>query len=502
MCGRGGSPGQEIGNEEERVAGIWVWKLVMVEEQILESLAWRKGSPVWDAIAESGLPVPTCEDVSLPGQISSESPSGILGPTLDRINLSSPLNIPAQRRQMTESDNDRPALISIQGERHEELPTPCVGITNEAVSSPQSSNPGSIAPGKEADGSLVSPKVYMSPTSIPNAAGKPRRTGSLSLFFRKFYHLASMRMQELCKQLAIDDLHVRRRIWTLFEHVVINHTEFLCERHADQIIMCSVYLMCQVTKNRRSLIDVWESYKRQRQFDLQMYTSVLLSTSTRQLSNGDMFPVDKENQAEGSSIEARGDLGTFHSAVFEPRVISFARRVFGESALNENLKLSPLPTVRTQSSLRLQGIVGNGRLSSPCRRLSDHVYVRSLGQPLPTAPQIPQSPNTAARGLRFIVNCSPTEDLRAINRMIQGSSVDTLRSSSQRTRRVGKRLLVDDDTSVPIASTANRAPSRGAGCRGDERGDSSSPPKIPQMMESPFIARKLQDMLRDRMERH
>jgi retinoblastoma-like protein 1 len=42
---------------------------VQIEEKILDSLAWRSESPLWENIRKSGLPVPSCEDVCLPGQL-------------------------------------------------------------------------------------------------------------------------------------------------------------------------------------------------------------------------------------------------------------------------------------------------------------------------------------------------------------------------------------------------------------------------------------------------
>lgn len=40
-----------------------------MEEQILESMAWRYQSPLWDYIKSSDQPIPSCEEVSLPSQI-------------------------------------------------------------------------------------------------------------------------------------------------------------------------------------------------------------------------------------------------------------------------------------------------------------------------------------------------------------------------------------------------------------------------------------------------
>ncbi|KDR16463.1 retinoblastoma-like protein 2 [Zootermopsis nevadensis] len=69
---------------------------------------------------------------------------------------------------------------------------------------------------------------------------------------------------------------------------------------------------------------------------------------------------------------------------------------------------------------------------SPYRRVSDKhtVYIRSLEpKVLPTSPTQP---------LSYCFSRSPAKDLRAINNMIQIDS-----------KRVGKRLLVDDSADAP-----------------------------------------------------
>jgi hypothetical protein len=69
----------------------------------------------------------------------------------------------------------------------------------------------------------------------------------LIIFFQlQFYYLASVRMQDLCYQLSISDEDLMRKIWTCFEHVIIEHTNMMRDRHLDQILMCTIYIICRV----------------------------------------------------------------------------------------------------------------------------------------------------------------------------------------------------------------------------------------------------------------
>ena len=74
----------------------------------------------------------------------------------------------------------------------------------------------------------------------------PRRTGSLALFFRKVYHLAHLRLDLLCSTLGIHDEDVKRKIWTVFEYAMRSHTILMKDRHMDQLLMCSLYIVCKV----------------------------------------------------------------------------------------------------------------------------------------------------------------------------------------------------------------------------------------------------------------
>lgn len=46
-----------------------------IEEQILESIAWKSDSPLWQCIKDSNSPVPSCEDTTLPEQVQESMQS-------------------------------------------------------------------------------------------------------------------------------------------------------------------------------------------------------------------------------------------------------------------------------------------------------------------------------------------------------------------------------------------------------------------------------------------
>lgn len=77
---------------------------------------------------------------------------------------------------------------------------------------------------------------------------KSQKSTSLSLFYKKVYRLAYLRLNMLCNHLHLPSEHPQLEaiIWTLFQHTLANEHELMKDRHLDQIMMCSMYAICKV----------------------------------------------------------------------------------------------------------------------------------------------------------------------------------------------------------------------------------------------------------------
>nr|KAF6460921.1 RB transcriptional corepressor 1 [Molossus molossus] len=75
---------------------------------------------------------------------------------------------------------------------------------------------------------------------------KPLKSTSLSLFYKKVYRLAYLRLNTLCARLLSEHPELEHIIWTLFQHTLQNEYELMRDRHLDQIMMCSMYGICKV----------------------------------------------------------------------------------------------------------------------------------------------------------------------------------------------------------------------------------------------------------------
>jgi len=404
---------------EDGLARDVVKHLQRIEEQILESKAWTRSSPIWDAIAACGdQGVPSCEEVSLPGgdPALGQSPLSHLKTTGGRSPIvgdrfKSPIVTAVARRQLFSGGQPGQSVLATTSPQH----SPMKGYP---LYSPMKAQP----------------TLSVAPTQPPPgvAPAKPRRTGSLALFLRKVYHLAHLRLENLCQSLQLPG-EIVRRIWTCLEWTLRTHHTIMKDRHLDQVIMCALYIVCKVSGKEceKNFTDIMKHYRNQPQAASHVYRSVLIKPGSSQSGRepsapSTTCPPTPGRMAASSTVgldgEERGDLIKFYNTVYLSLVQEFALRFsVKKSGAESNLPpLSPLPQLRANPS-------------SPCRKVSDShsVFIRPLK---PTnMVQLSQSP---IKTLSYSFSRSPAKDLAAINEMMR---------SQGSIRKVGKRLLQDEE---------------------------------------------------------
>uniref|UniRef100_A0A8D2Q528 Retinoblastoma-like protein 1 n=1 Tax=Varanus komodoensis TaxID=61221 RepID=A0A8D2Q528_VARKO len=264
----------------------------------------------------------------------------------------------------------------------------------------------------------------VSPSQPHISTRKPKKTGSLALFFRKVYHLASVRLRDLCLKLDVSS-DLRRKIWTCFEFTLVHCTDLMKDRHLDQLLLCAFYIMAKVSKEERAFQDIMKNYRNQPQAHSHVYRSVLLKKMPMDVVldiKQEATSEEGETKSEDSrdlGREERGDLIKFYNTIYLGRVKSFALKY---DASNHNhvevLPLSPFPSIKQQPV-------------SP-RRISQqhHVYVS------PHKNGACLTPKTA---LLYKFNGSPSKSLKEINNMIK--------QGGQRPKK--RAISIDSDTESP-----------------------------------------------------
>ncbi|XP_077459439.1 retinoblastoma-like protein 1 [Stigmatopora argus] len=276
------------------------------------------------------------------------------------------------------------------------------------------------------------------------AARRPQRTGSLALFFRKLYHLASVRLRDLCARLDISS-ELRAKIWTGLEHSLVHATELMRDRHLDQMLLCAVYIMAKISKEAHTFPDIMKCYRSQPQASSHVYRSVLL---------------------RASPPEDRGDLIQFYNSVYVLKMKSYAVRYASLDNRTDAPPLSPFPSVRCHPA-------------SPRRVSRRHsLYV---------SPHKASSGGPAPHAFTYRFNSSPSKDLSDINRM--------LRQGCNGRKRAAAAAEAPPSATSSLALSSSSSPPGSASAR------HHSPAKRPCPDSANILFKRLQDVVSERQGR-
>ncbi|XP_036922205.1 retinoblastoma-like protein 2 isoform X2 [Sturnira hondurensis] len=521
---------------EEGLCRDVVRHLNRIEEQILDHLAWKSGSPLWDRIRDNDSRVPTCEEVMPPHNLEradehgtpcvAGTPSnprrmsevradtGALGRSCGRY---SPPTLSSTRRRLfvdngSPSDRGVPArappqpLVSavpvpnVPGEAVPVTPVPgqtlvtmatatvtanngqtvtipVQGIANENggitffpvqvnVGGQAQAVTGSIQPlsaqalagnlsSQQVTGATLQVSGQVAVQQIPSggqqqkqgpppssSSVRPRKTSSLSLFLRKVYHLAGVRLRDLCVKLDISDT-LRKKIWTCFEFSIVQCPELMMDRHLDQLLMCAIYVMAKVTKDDKSFQNIMRCYRTQPQARSQIYRSVLIKGKKKRRDSGgsdsrshqdspteakdgasrdsspvmrssSTLPVPQPSSAPPTPTrltgansdveeEERGDLIQFYNYIYIKQIKSFAIK-YSQANLADAPPLSPYPFIRTGSPRRIQ---------------------LSHNHPVYISPHKSETTLSPREKIFYYFSNSPAKRLREINSMIRTGETPT-----------------------------------------------------------------------------
>ncbi|KAF7711357.1 retinoblastoma-like protein 1 [Silurus meridionalis] len=462
---------------EEGLSRDMVKHLNVIEEQVLESLAWTKDSVLWEALENANSRVPTVTEVNFPSSLDSgrNSSSGV--PTHLPLVALSPIMHPRLREVRTGLGSSArkdapPSPISLHDrfsspsagsakrrlfgdDPHPQSPvkriavTPVKIIPNTSIENNQ--NTATVLSMSTSNGQqlniplpvmkndmgsitviqvqanqlnpLTAQVLLTSPHKAPEVqtqpTNRPRRTGSLALFFRKVYHLASVRLRDLCLKLDIS-AELRGKIWTCFEQSLVHCTDLMMDRHLDQLLLCAVYIVSKISKEEHTFQDIMKCYRSQPQASSHIYRSVLLRKGIHEQQADDRMevdpPTDQTNartdqsaKSDSDSDEERGDLIQFYNSVYVMKMKSFAVR-YAHPAADSRVDappLSPFPSLRAQP-------LSPRRIS---QRHSLYLSPHKNGSCL--------KPSSA---YTYKFTGSPSKELSDINRMIRQGSVSKKRA--------------------------------------------------------------------------
>nr|XP_042710894.1 retinoblastoma-like protein 1 isoform X2 [Chrysemys picta bellii] len=449
---------------EEGLSRDMVKHLNNIEEQILESLAWTSDSALWKALQASENKVPTCEEVIYPSNFEAGNGGSGLG-HLPMMPVS-PIVHPRVKEVRTDlggslrRDMQPLSPISV----HERYSSPTAGSAKRRLfgdDSPKDMqvekvlSEGTklkIAPASSvaAENISLSPGqtiLTMATATVTGTMGQKvtiplhgiaNDTGGITLIPISV-NLSQQSKMESHGQVP---LTAQALIDASPNHSRMNQAQESHQSTGSKPKKTGSLALFyrKVTKEERTFQDIMKSYRNQPQANSNVYRSVLLKNSPKEVTSentnltqdvemtgGDspgkvslsLVRSTPENSSE-SGKEERGDLIKFYNAVYVGRVKSFALKydVTNQDHVMEAPPLSPFPYIKQQPV-------------SPRRISQQHsVYVS------PHKNGACLTPQTA---LLYKFNGSPSKSLKDINNMIK-----------QGEHRSKKRAItIDSDSESP-----------------------------------------------------
>ncbi|AET02437.2 Retinoblastoma-related protein 1 [Medicago truncatula] len=275
-----------------------------LEERLLESLVWEKGSSMYNSLAVArpalsaeinrlGMlaePMPSLDEIAMQINFSCGGlppvPSLPKPETLPAQNgdMRSPKrlctenrNVLVERNSFTSPVKDR--LLHLSNLKSKLLPPPL----QSAFASPTKPNPG--------------------------GGGETCAETGISVFFSKIVKLGAVRISGMVERLQLSQ-QIRENVYSLFQRILNQWTSLFFNRHIDQIILCCFYGVAKISQLNLTFREIIYNYRKQPQCKPQVFRSVFVDWSSARRNGGSRHRTGQEHI----------DIISFYNEVFIPSV--------------------------------------------------------------------------------------------------------------------------------------------------------------------------------------
>ncbi|KAL0421649.1 UNVERIFIED_CONTAM: Retinoblastoma-related protein [Sesamum latifolium] len=351
-----------------------------LEERLLESMVWEKGSSMYNSlivarpalsaeISRLGLlaePMPSLDAIAMHIDMSC----GVLPPMQSLLkhekqgqngDIRSPKrvcmeyrSVLVERNPFTSPVKDR--LLGLNNLKPK-LPPP---ILQSAFASPTRPNPG--------------------------GGGETCAETAVNVFFSKIIKLAAVRINGMVERLQLSQ-QIRECVYCLFQKILGQRTTLFFNRHIDQIILCCFYGVAKISQLNLTFKEIIFNYRKQPQCKPQVFRSVYVD-----------WTAPRRN---GKSGPDHVDIITFYNEIFVPAV--------------KPLLVELAPGGSAQSSSH--GPETRNNCDGPCP-------ASPKPSPFPSLPDMSPKKVSAAHNVYVSPlrsSKSPSKDLTAINNRLNGT---------------------------------------------------------------------------------
>ncbi|KAJ7542452.1 hypothetical protein O6H91_10G107400 [Diphasiastrum complanatum] len=259
-----------------------------IEERVLESMAWEKGSSMYNllVVARPNL----AKEINQLGLLASPMPSL---ETLGSFQGSMPGKLQSVIRVFAAEDvSGGPISPKARGLIISEDAHDVVAVKNEPVDelkpsgfvSPRNKRPSAFSTfSSERDyGQSPLQSAFASPQrASPIGGGETCAETVINIFLQKVLKLAASRIRTLCQSLCQSD-YVIEQVYQVFQQALQDVPSLFFNRHIDQIIMCTIYGVCKVRKGNITFREIIIHYKCQPHAKPHVFRNVFINLTQKE----------------------------------------------------------------------------------------------------------------------------------------------------------------------------------------------------------------------------
>nr|XP_043606150.1 retinoblastoma-related protein isoform X2 [Erigeron canadensis] len=272
-----------------------------LEERLLESMVWEKGSSMYNSLT-----------VARPALSSEINRLGLLAepmPSLDAIALQTNVScgglppVPSlQKRDLSPGKNN-----DLRSPKRVCTEYRSVLVERNSFTSPVKDRLLGINNSKS---KLLSPALqsaFASPTR-PNPAGRGETCAetAVNLFFSKIIKLGAVRINGMVERLQLSQ-QIRERVYCLFQQILSQRTALFFNRHIDQIILCCFYGVAKISQLSLTFKEIIFNYRKQPHCKPQVFRAVFVNDRSSSLRHG-------------KTAQDHVDIIVFYNEIFIPAV--------------------------------------------------------------------------------------------------------------------------------------------------------------------------------------
>ncbi|RZC17299.1 retinoblastoma-related protein 1-like [Glycine soja] len=265
-----------------------------LEERLLESMVWEKGSSMHNSLAVArpslsaeinslGLlaePMPSLDEIAMHINFSC----GGLPPVPTLPKLESPSNqngdIRSPKRNVLMERNSFTSPVK-------DCLLPCIILKSKLPPPPLQS-------------------AFASPTKPnPGGGGETCAETGINIFFGKIIKLGAVRISGMVERLQLSQ-QIRENVYSLFQRILNQWTSLFFNRHIDQIILCCFYGVAKISQLNLTFKEIVYNYRKQPHCKPQVFRSVFVDWSLA--------------RRNGRTGQEHIDIITFYNEIFIPSV--------------------------------------------------------------------------------------------------------------------------------------------------------------------------------------